>query len=652
MPGWSPRGSAYSRSGSMIQLFRVFINSIVGRLFFGVLVLTFALLGVGYGVRDLVLRGLQSNDAASVGDTKISLQEFDRDFRRDMSNYQRQLGGAFSPSAAQKQEIAQQTLEQQVAEALYSDAADDHGIRIGDDLLRRKIEQEPAFAGLDKKFDRGHFQMQLESRGLSEAGFTVLLRRDLARQMLITPIAFTAVAPKGLVEDLYRYRNEQRAAQTLILPNAEVGNVPTPADADLQSYYQKHAVDFTLPEYRTFTVLALTPDLFMGEITPSEDDLHAAYEARKADYVVPEQRKIDQVVLSDKAAADAIVKAVQDGKTLADAAKAATGGKSQVVTLDFMPQDQFPPALAQPAFAAQKGAVSGPIESPLGWHLILVTDIRPGHAVSFDEAKPKLIDQLKRDGATDRLAEQIDKLGDKLLGGAPMDQVAAGINAVPVKIGPVDAKGNPPPGAAAAKQPTPDQAWIAASFQLGSGETSPFQEAKSGGYFAVRVDGIIPPALRPLAEVRNDVVAGWTAERRAALNAKRAEEIAGKARDGTPMTDLAAEAKAKMETTASMTRESAALEGGEAGPSPALVDALFQLAKIGDVTTVATNDGQIVARLIAIQAADPKGADLAALSRQLDRALQADALAQYRAALRTEYKVKINPKAVETVAGQ
>jgi peptidyl-prolyl cis-trans isomerase D len=375
--------------------------------------------------------------------------------------------------------------------------------------------------------------------------------------------------------------------------------------------------------------------------------------------VVPEQRKIDQVVVGDKVTADAIAKALQGGKaTLADAAKAATSGKSQPVTLDFTSEDQFPQALRGPVFGAEKGAVVGPIESPLGFHIIRIVDVLPGHAVSFGDAKSKLIAQLKHDGAADRLAEQIDKLGDKLQGGAPMDQVAASVNATPVKVGPVDAKGNPAPGSPSApadlKRAQPDPAWLAQAFQLGTGETSAFQDTKDGGYFAVRLDSVRPPALRPLADVRDDVVADWTQEQRTKLNAKRAEDLAAKARSGTPMTDIAGEAKSKMDTTPGVTRESATLQQAENGPSPALIDALFQLDKIGDVTTVAVPDGQIVARLIESHAADPQapGVDLRPLARELDRALQEDQLAQYSAALRGEYKVKINPKAIEMVAGQ
>jgi peptidyl-prolyl cis-trans isomerase D len=641
----------------MLQSFRVIINSFVGKVFFTILLLTFALLGVGYGFRDLVLGATSSNDAATVGGTTITLNDLDRQYRRQLSNYQRQLGGAFNPTVPQKQEIVNTTLNQQINDLIITEAARRDGIRVGDPLVRRIIESEPAFAGENKRFDPAHFRMLLENQGMTEATFIPQIRAGMVRQLLVNPIAGSATAPKALVEDIYRYRNEQRIAETVTIPNSAATGLPAPTDAEIEAYYKKHAAQFTAPEYRTFTVLSLTPSLFMGEITPTDEELHAAYDQRKAEYIDPEKRKVTQVILNDKATADAVVKAMQPGKTLDDAAKAGSGGKASAIPLDFSAKTDFPEALREPVFTAAKGAVVGPIQTLLGWHVIQVDDIKPGHEVPFDDVKAKLTADIKHDRAVDNLSQQIDKLGDKLSGGTPMDEVAASVNAKPVKFGPMDSKGNDAKPDTALPDPTkpapakPDPAWVAQAFQLAQGETGSFQDDKAGGYYAVRLDAITPPALRPLAEVRTDVVAGLTAEQQAAQVAKRAQELTAKAKAGTPMSQIATEAGQKLETAAPLTRESA--DTGEKA-SPALVEALFKMDKVGDIASVDTGTAQVIARLKEIHAADPAAAGdkLDPIRKELDSAMQADTLEQYRTGLRNQTKVKINPNAVATVAGQ
>jgi peptidyl-prolyl cis-trans isomerase D len=499
--------------------------------------------------------------------------------------------------------------------------------------------------------------MLLENQGLTESSFVPLIRSSLSRQLVVNPIASSAVVPKTLVEDIYRYRNEQRVADTVTIPDSAATNVPAPTDADVDTYYKAHAVQFTAPEYRTFTVLSLTPDLFVAEIKPTDDELHAVYDQHKAEYIAPEKRKITQLVLSDKASADAVAKAIQPGKTLADAAKTAGGGKVQPITLDFLAEDEYPEALRAPVFAAAKDAIVGPVQTPLGWHVIHIDDVQAGHDVPFDQVKNILIDQVKHDSAVDKLSEQIDKLGDKLVGGTPMETIASGLNATPIKIASVNAKGEPGVPDSAKSDPTkpapakPKPDWTTSAFQLQQGETSAFQDDKEGGYYAVRLDGITPPSLRPLAEVRVEIVTDWTKEQQAAQIVKRAQDLAAKARAGTPLSQIASEAGLTVETTAPVMREPVA--GGDTA-TPALTEALFQLNKVGDIVTVDGDNGQIIARLKEIRPADPAaaGSKLIPIEKELSKAMQADSLEQYRAGLRESTKVKINPRAVETVAGQ
>jgi peptidyl-prolyl cis-trans isomerase D len=638
----------------MLQSFRSLVNSVVGKVFFAILLGTFGLLGVGYGMRDLVFSVTSNNDAASVNGTKITLNDLNRDFHRQLSVAERQMGPSFAPTQQQKQEIARETLDRQVMDLLVGQAAVHDGFLISDEVVRKVIQSDPSFRGLGGRFDQSRFEMALRNEGMSEATFVPQIKAGLARQLLINPIAESAVAPKALVDDLYRYRNEQRVAETVTLLNSAATGLPKPTDADIDGYYKKHSVEFTAPEYRTFTVLPVTPDLFMAGINPSDDKLHEMYDTHKDEYTEPEKRKITQAVLSDKATADAVVKAASGGKKLADAVKETTSGKTQALTLDFQPKIALPAALRDPVFAGAKGSVVGPVQTPLGWNIAQVDDIQAGHDVPFETAKPKLTEQAKRDEAINILAERIDKIGDKLTGGAPMDQVATEINATLVKIGPVDAKGEPPAGAQKpdADKPKPNAAFVTTAFGLQQGETSQFEDDKNGGYSAVRLDSITPPALRPLAEVRDAVIAGWTKEKQAEAAAKQAEALLAKAKAGTPLSQIAAEAGVKVETSQPMTREQDS--AGPGSPSPLLVDSLFQLAKVGDVTSIETDDGQVIARLSEIRAADPAkgGAKLSTLSENVTRDMMGDAMAEFRTGLREQAKIKMNPRAVELVAGQ
>src|SRR5690606_31104055 len=64
----------------------------------------------------------------------------------------------------------------------------------------------------------------------------------------------------------------------------------------------------------------------------------------------------------------------------------------------------MPADFADAAFALPVGEISGPVESPLGVHLIEVTDERPGQ-LSLEDVRPQILERISRDMWEARIAE-------------------------------------------------------------------------------------------------------------------------------------------------------------------------------------------------------------------------------------------------------
>src|SRR3546814_4056070 len=70
------------------------------------------------------------------------------------------------------------------------------------------------------------------------------------------------------------------------------------------------------------------------------------------------------------------------------------------------------------------------------------------------------------------------------------------------------------------------QVLLSLAFSTPEGEDSALTETRGGGYAILRVNGVQPPALRPLEEVREQVVADWEAAQRAEATAEKAKAAA------------------------------------------------------------------------------------------------------------------------------
>jgi len=618
----------------MLQAIRSTVGSWVVKILFVLLIVSFAVWGVGD------ISGGGDTDAARVGDVAIGPQELQAEFEREVNQMRQMLGPQFTTEQAVQLGMPERALSQLVQRTLLSVAARDKGLVVPDAVVAQQIREVEGFRNALGQFDINVMRAVLAQNGYTEDRFVELVRGDIARQQLITAIGSGAAVPDRLASDLFRFQGEQRVADTVTIPAAAMPDPAAPTDEALVQYHQDNSIRYTAPEYRTLTVAALTADDLAGEIPVSEEAVEQAYAARSAEFIRPERRTIAQVVAPDADTAKLVSEAVVAGQPLEQAA--ANAGLDVVALPDTAAEDLLP-ELAEPVFAAPPGQVAGPVESPLGWHVFRVDAVTPGGETPLAEVRDRLIADVRREQALDRLFEVANAMDDAIAGGATLAEAVAAHGGRVVTLDRVDVQGRTPVGAPAADLPFLAEA-VERGFALQGGETSQMTEFGDDTFFAVTADAVEPAALRPLDTIRDQVLADWVAERKAAAAAERAAQVAERLRAGADPATVAAEIPgATTARTAPFLREP---RGTPPLPPPVLA-ALFD----GPVGTVATGQaaaGQVVARLTDIVPADPVlgAAQVRQVEAQLADDLAGDILAQYLGALRTRYGVEENPAVI------
>jgi peptidyl-prolyl cis-trans isomerase D len=622
----------------MLQALRSTVGSWIVKILFVLLILSFGVWGIGD-----IFRGRTDTTAAEVGDVKISTVELDNAFRQEVNRLRQMLGGQIDAEQAKALGLVNQTLDQLIQRHLLTQAADDAGLRVGDPLVLGQLRAEPAFRNDLGQFDPEQFRRVLAANQLTEDGYVQLLRTEIKRTQLVGAVAAGAQAPGPLVEDLFRRQAERRIADTVLVPNAAMGDVGTPDDAALTAFHQEKAVRFTAPEFRKLTVGKLTVDDIAKDITVSDEDLHAAYDARAAEFQTPERRTVDQVLVADEAAARKIESSVAQGQSLEEAAAAAG---AEVLTLNSLAREDLLPELTEPVFSLQQGGISAPVQSPLGWHVVRVSGIEPGSTQVFEQVRDTVLADVKRDRAMDTVFESANKVEDALAGGATIEDVAQRFGLRLIEVPAIDANGRKPDGGVVEGLPAAQQV-AQAAFGLQQGAATTLTETPDGDYFIARVDAITPATLRPLDSIRAEVVAAWQADQRAQRATKTAGEIEERLKAGSTPQDIAASVPGTVAgVTPALTR--AGRENG--GLPPGLVQRLFEM-KQGEVATAPTQDGQIVVRLKEIQSVDPSTADaqVAQVRQGVQQAIAGDLLAQFTEALRQRYPVSIHQNTIDTM---
>jgi peptidyl-prolyl cis-trans isomerase D len=633
----------------MISQFRRYTDSWIARGFFIIMAVSF----VGWGISGDIFRVMGPPTwVAKVGGQTIEVPAFQGEFQRALAQRTRDLPPGQDVPSGLRRQVGQQTLDRLIAQAAIGLELKDLHVVTPDDAVAATARSMPAFQGSDGKFSKAVFDTVLRTNGYTEARFLAELRSDIAQRQLLSTLSASVSAPEVALKPLYESEFQRRAADMALFPLSAAPEPATPDEAMLQHWYQNHPDSYTTPEFRRIKAIELSPQSLASEVAVTDPELQAAYDERKAEFVTPEKRSAEVISAPDEAKARSLADKWRGGADWSAMQAAAKAEEASTIVQDDATAVQYPdPDLAKAVFSAPAEAVSEPVKGQLGWFVVKVTKISGGAVTTFDQAKETLRERVLAAKAADLMYDRANKL-DQLLGnGAGLDDLPGDLGVVGV-AGTLDAKGDtqtggpaPIPGPAELKA-----AMIAAAFQARQGDPPQLTEVQTpstGGaaYYAVNVEGIIPPSEKPFDVVKGQVLEDWTQDQRRRSQDQAATAMMAAVQGGTPFSDAATVARVTPKLSPLVTRG----QGSPEIPSE-LQRVLFGMKK-GEATMVETPEGFVVGQLAEIAkpdaAADKAGYDQARAA--ITKSISNDLAAVFVDAVRRRAKPQTNQAAFDSV---
>ena len=496
----------------MLAVFRGFLGTWAAKAFFGLLIASFALWGVG----DIAGSAGRDNAVAVVGDRRVELPQVQEAFRRQLAEVTRVMGGRLEPTPAVRAEVAQQALERLIVQAAIAEEAARLGVVAPDDAVRQAMFDTPAFQGRGGGFDRATYDAVLRNSNLTEPQLVQLLRADLNQRQLMEAVRGGAAAPGPLAREVFALQQETRVAELVELPFAAAAEPAAPTEADLRRAYENDPQLYSAPEYRRVKAILLLPERLAQDVDVSDADSRAYYDQHRNEYVTPEKRTVEVLVAGEQAKAATLAELWGSGVPWTVLEQTAEKLGASSVVLEAATQQEFPsPELAEAAFQAAPETVVGPLQNPLGWQLFRVRSVTPGTERSFEAARDEIRARLARDRAVDLVYARSNQLEDVLAGGGALDELPGDLGLAAV-AGTLDAQGNTPSGEPAPLPGSPAlrDAVVKAAFQTAPGEPARLTEGPEQSYFALTVEEGIAPAVKPFAAVEADVRDDWERDQR------------------------------------------------------------------------------------------------------------------------------------------
>ena len=532
----------------VLQTIREKLTGILAGVFFAVLIIPFAFVGVNsYFASDAI------NNVAVVNDQEISINQFNQSFQNYRRRMQSIMGVNFDAEQFDQAVVRREHLDTMIDQELLAQLSIEAGLSVANERLATAIRDIPAFQ-VDGVFNADVYQSRLSAQGRTPKQFENDMRAQMIMGQFPSSIASSAISTSSELDGYIRLQDQERAFMAILVPaqldDSETGDteadssevVDSAEDADIESdeaagkqteeaiedviideeailaWYESHPDDYRSQEQIVIEYIELDAATLGGDIVPDEEQLMALFEEQESRFISPETRLASHILIevdslapeldieSARQQAEDLTVRAKDGEefiSLArensqDAGSAPDGGDLGWVEPGFMVQ-AFEDALYELTLEAP---ISEPVRSGFGWHVIYLRDVRPAEGMTFTEARPTILAEYQAEKDERRFLEQADRLVDIIYEDpTTLDAAAEELDLEVNQAGPFGRAG----GDGIAANPEVLKASFSDLVMLQGVVSDPVDLAENHLVMILMKDHL-PEALLPLDEVRDRVV--------------------------------------------------------------------------------------------------------------------------------------------------
>ena len=440
-------------------------------------------------------------------------------------------------------------LDQMIVGIAVEEYGEAQGIRVSDRMIDAEIVNIAAFHDAAGRFDNAIFQRAIQAQNLSEAQLRQDIGRSLMQRQLLGPIARGSVVPQGIIREYANLMLERRRGAIGMVPALQLRAGIEPTPAEVAAFYRSNRARFTIPEQRVIRYAMIGPEQVAAAARATDQEIAAFYRQNSAAYGPRETRDLQQIVLTDQAAAQRFAQRVRGGASFAQAAQEAGFGAADI-TASNQTRDAFArttnAAVANAAFAAAQGAMVGPIRSELGFHFARVERINRTAGRPLESVRAEIAANIQQRKAAEALNDLVTRVEEQLTDGSSLEEVARAERLELVTTPPLTAAGQSP-GQPFRIAPVM-QPMVRSAFEIDPEVPEPLVEeiVPNQRYVMLGVDRVIAAAPPPLPQIQPQVREALIMQRALERARTVADQIAERINRGTPAAQAFAQAPVRL----------------------------------------------------------------------------------------------------------
>jgi peptidyl-prolyl cis-trans isomerase D len=592
-----------------------------------------------------------SGDVASVAGQKISEQEFGEALRQQQDRMRQLLGRNFNAALLDSPAMRAELLEGMISQRLLTQYAVRANVGVSDEQLRDAITSIPAFQD-DGRFSRARYETLLRAEGYSPQSFEGSVRRDIMLQQVTGPLSDSGIASRVAAQRLARLVQQQRDVAEYRIPADPKAQQAQPAAQAVREYYDANPAQFQVPEQVAIEYVVLDQDALAAAEQVSAEDVQRYYKDNIAKFGEPEQRQASHILVAyknkatdaDKAKARAkaeqvlaqVRKSPGGFAALAKKYSEDPGSAPKGGDVGYFSRGMMEPPFEDAAFKLKPNEISGLVESEFGFHIIKLTGLRPAKVRPFEQVRPEIERDLRKQAAARRYAEAAESFSNLAYEQPDSLKPVADKFKLPIRRAEGITRQSSP--VQLLNQPRVLSALFSEDAITNHRNTEAIEVAQNA-LLAARVVEHKPASQRPFEAVKADIERLLAQKEALAIAAKRGAERLAELKKGNA-------AAVPFGAVKTVSREKAAGLPQEAVARIFRADVSALPAYVG----VELPSGYALYRISKVSEVEPDEARQRAVQTELGRANGEQEFRSFLAGLRAEAKVEINREALEKKA--
>lgn len=491
-----------------------------------------------FGVTGYISSATQNQTVVDVNGQKTPQSVFSYRLNKELSAIKNIAGDDFDLTDDMRNTLAESVLKQIVDDSVIDQTMLKNDIYFPKGFVQQVLFGMPEFQNPQNgQFNPELFNRYLSTSGMSEEEYVSMIKRLMARKLLITDLIAPFNVPNILSEAIHRMDNQRKTFKYVLVSPSDVVIERSITDDEVQQYFTDFSEQFIIPETRDVEILFVPNSVILNKYAASDEMIREYFDLHKKELDQPQKREVLQMVFLNKETAENALNKLNEGGIFEDIAKELNAENASEPTLGLVAYDELAEGLADEAFGAELNTPKL-VQVADSWQVIKVNNIIEAKEAQFDEVKEEIKTHLNDENMYDAIREARAEIDDAINEGKTLADVANGFGvSLPLILDVKEAEliNNIPEELSMLAKSLDINEMI---YSYGLNEISSTEEFDDG-IVVIEVKNIKDAHMPEIDTVKDEIIALWTVQEKNAIAKEIAENIVVDIEDGSDIVDAA-----------------------------------------------------------------------------------------------------------------